>query len=431
MKKEIIKGLLRDFHVNPLPAFFSRSVDIPLATGKIITLMGARRSGKTFLLYQLVDRLLKQGVSKERIFFLNFEDERLDLEAKHLDLILQAYQELYLELEFSECYFLFDEIQNVQGWERFVRRLHESVSRNIFVTGSNARLLSTEIATALRGRALSRTVYPFDFPEVLKFRGIEVDLFNTQNRSRIEVVLDEYLEQGGFPELLTVDDQYLRDEILQNYFEVMLLRDLAERKGFGNITALRYFLKRLAASATKQISVHRIFNELKSAGVKIGKNTLYSYLHGAEDIFLAHMLPKYSTRISTRELGEKKVYFIDNGLLNAIRFRFSADRGKAMEQIVFWKLMRMKSSRAELFFYKNSYECDFLIQDQNSFAAFQVCHNLEEPETKQREIKGLVKTCKALDLNRGTIITRSETNEITKDGVMITVKPLAEFLLRE
>ena len=211
----------------------------------------------------------------------------------------------------------------------------------------------------------------------------------------------------------------------------MLLRDLAERKGFGNVTALRYFLKRLAASATKQISVHRIFNELKSAGVKIGKNTLYSYLHGAEDIFLAHMLPKYSTRISTRELGEKKVYFIDNGLLNAIRFRFSADRGKAMEQIVYWKLMRMKSSRAELFFYKNSYECDFLIQDQNSFAAFQVCHNLEEPETKQREIKGLVKTCKALDLNRGTIITRSETNEITKDGVRITVKPLAEFLLRE
>ena len=172
MKKEIIKGLLRDFHVNPLPAFSSRSVDIPLATGKIITLMGARRSGKTFLLYQLVDRLLKQGVSKERIFFLNFEDERLDLEAKHLDLILQAYQELYLELEFSECYFLFDEIQNVQGWERFVRRLHESVSRNIFVTGSNARLLSTEIATALRGRALSRTVYPFDF-RLFIFLGVD------------------------------------------------------------------------------------------------------------------------------------------------------------------------------------------------------------------------------------------------------------------
>lgn len=429
MRKEIIKGLLRDFQTSALPPLISRDIRVPRATGKIITLIGARRSGKTYLLYQLVDQLLRKGVPMERIFFLNLEDERLDLEAQDLDLLLQAYQELYPGINLAECHFLFDEIQNVPGWERFIRRLHERICKNVYITGSNARLLSTDIATALRGRALSRTVYPFSFSEVLRYRNIPPDLHASRHRTGIESALDEYLEEGGFPETLAMQKRQLREETLQDYFEVMLLRDLADRHGFTNITALRYFLKRLAASATKQFAIHRIYNELKSAGIRIGKNALYDFLRGAEDIFLVRTLPKYSPKASTRELGEKKIYLIDNGLLNAIRFRFSEDRGKAMEQVVYWHFMRTKDRQAELFYFKNGYECDFVVQNRSGFNAYQVCHSLEDPDTRQRELKGLLRACKMLGLSSGTIITRYESGELLSDGVNIKFQPLADLLL--
>lgn len=429
-RKDILKTLLRDFHASSLPDLTTRDITVPLETGKIVTLIGSRRSGKTWLLYQLASQLYRYGVPKERVFFLNFEDERLDLEAQELDLLLQAYQELYPGLDLAQCYFLFDEIQNISGWERFLRRLHERICCNIVVTGSNARLLSTEIATALRGRAITRTVYPFSFREVLKYRSIPLDLHASSNRTLIEATLDAYLEQGGFPETLAMQDRYLRDETLQSYFEVMLLRDLADRYRFTNITALRFFLKRLAASATKQISIHGMYNELKSSGIRIGKNALYDFLQGAEDIFFAKTLHRYSSKVTTRELGEKKIYIIDNGLLNAIRFRFTEDRGKAMEQVVFWQLMRNKKRGSDVSFFKNGYECDFVTNGEEMPAAMQVCYGLEYPKTKQREIKGLVQTCRSLGIDQGQIIARSDSDLINIDGISIKVVPLAEYLLQ-
>ena len=428
MRKEIVKSLLRDFHTIPLPAFTPRELSIPLGTGKIVTLIGSRRSGKTYMLYQLTAQLIEQGVAREQIFFINFEDERLDLEAKELDLLLQAYQELYPELNLAECYFLFDEIQVIHEWERFVRRLHERVCQNLFITGSNARLLSSEIATALRGRSISRTVYPFSFSELLRHRKIEPDLHATKNRGLIESALDQYLVQGGFPEVVAMDDPLLQREILQSYFEVMLLRDLADRYHFTNITALRYFMKRLAASATKQISIHAIYNALKSAGVRIGKNALYDFLRGAEDIFFAKSLPQYSAKASTRELGEKKIYIIDNGLLDAIRFRFSDDKGKAMEQLVYWQLQRAYRPD-ELYYSKNGYECDFIVACDQQRAAYQVCYSLEDPATRVREIKGLLRGCQVLGVGQGTIITRYESEQMELEGVTIQVRSLASFLL--
>ena len=430
MKKDVLKFLLRDFHTLSLPDLTTRDISVPLGTGKIVTLIGSRRSGKTWLLYQLASELYRDGVPKENVCFLNFEDERLDLEAQELDLLLQAYQELYPGIDLAQCYFLFDEIQNIPGWERFVRRIHERICPNIVVTGSNARLLSTEIATALRGRAITRTVYPFSFREVLKYRNIPLDLHASSNRTKIEATLDAYLEQGGFPETLAMRDRYLREETLQSYFEVMLLRDLVDRYRFTNITALRYFLKRLAASATKQISVHGVYSELKSAGIRIGKNALYDFLQGAEDIFFAKTLPRYSSKVMTRELGEKKIFIIDNGLLNAIRFRFSEDRGKAMEQVVYWQLMRNKKKGSSISFFKNGYECDFIMNGEEMPAAMQVCYSLEDPKIRQREIKGLVQTCRSLGIHEGQIITRNDNDRISLDGVLIRVLPLAEYLLQ-
>ncbi|HEW98053.1 MAG TPA: ATP-binding protein [Beggiatoa sp.] len=334
-KKSILKTLLKDFHRSNLPTVVTRDYQIPIFSGKIITLIGARRSGKTCLLYQLIQQIAAK-ISKQHIIFINFEDERLELQSHELDLIIQAYLELYpLQDDLSQCYFFFDEIQNVSGWEKFIRRLYDTISKNIFLTGSNAKMLSSEIATALRGRSLSYTVYPLSFKEILRFWQITPDLDSTKGRATLYHALENYLHEGGFPELPLLPNQDLKRRTLQEYYQVMLFRDLVERYQITNMTALKFFLKRLYASATKQVSINRLYNELKSAGFRIGKNSVYDFLEQAEAVFMIGTLKKYAYKISTQELSEKKVYAIDNGLANAISFKFSADLGKALEQVVF------------------------------------------------------------------------------------------------
>ncbi len=428
--KDIIKQLLRDFHTRQLPQVRPREYAIPLNSGKIVTLIGVRRSGKTFLLYQLIHELLKK-TEIERIIFIDFEDERLDLQSGELDWIIQAYLELYPETEdLSRCYFFFDEIQNIEGWEKFIRRIYGRWSRHIFITGSNARMLSSEIATALRGRSISYTVYPLSFREFLLFQEIEIERHATIGRARIQSELDRYLYQGGFPELLSVADDGLHRKILQEYYQVMLFRDLIDRYQISNTIALKFFLKRLFASATKQISINRLFNELKSSGIRISKNTLYTFLDEAEAIFLFGVLKKQSHKVSTRELGEKKVYAVDNGLHNAVHFRFSTDIGKAMEQILYWELRRRYPDSGALHYFRKGVECDFLIQQNETVIhAIQVCYDLTDPDTKKREIRGLHQACVSQGLNKGLLITHGQTETILHQKIQIEILPLADYLL--
>jgi len=425
-KKEIIKSLIREFHHRLLPRYTPREIAIPLNVAKIVTLIGSRRSGKTFLLYQLIDQLLRE-TDKTGLIFINFEDERLDLAAWEADLILQAYHELYPGRDMASCYFFFDEIQNLPGWERFVRRLYDTVSHHIFLTGSNARMLSSEISTSLRGRSISYEIFPLSFREYLIFRKIPVDFYVPETKGAIYNALESYLEFGGFPELVSVADEDVRYRILQEYFEVMLFRDLVERYEIKNIIALKFFIKHLFSSATKQVSIHRIYNDLKSAGIRIGKNSLYGFLEQAEAIFLVQTLKKYSPKVSVQEFGERKIFIIDNGLLNSVVFKFSSDRGKAMEQVVFWELRRRGM---QFFFLKNGYECDFVAISGSGRITnvIQVCSDLSDPLTLSREVKGISKTCKRSGVSQGTIITYDQQNKIEEDGLIIDLVPLPVFI---
>ena len=425
-KKEIIKSLIHEFHYRPLPQYNPREIDVPLKVGKIVTLIGVRRSGKTFVLYQLIDRLLRE-TDKIDLIFINFEDERLDLATREADLILQAYQELYPGRDMASCYFFFDEIQNLPGWEGFVRRLYDTVSRHIFLTGSNARMLSSEISTSLRGRSISYEVFPLSFREYLNFRGIPVDFYIPETKAAIYNALESYLEFGGFPELVSMADEDVKYRILQEYFDVMLFRDLVERYEIKNIIALKFFLKRLFNSATKQVSINRIYNDLKAAGIKIGKNSLYNFLEQAEAIFLVQTLKKYSPKMSVQEFGERKIFIIDNGLLNSVVFKFSDDRRKAMEQVVFWELRRR---RKQFFFSKNGYECDFVVVSRTGDVTniIQVCSDLSDPHTLSREKKGIRMTCKRSGAFHGTIITYDHQTKIEEGGIIIDLVSLPVFL---
>ncbi|MCD6261986.1 MAG: ATP-binding protein [Deltaproteobacteria bacterium] len=424
-KKEIIKSLIKDFHHKPLPEFSPRAISIPLNLNKIISLIGARRSGKTYLLYQTIDSLLKQ-TEKSNIIFINLEDKRIDITSTELDLILQGYRELYPKNRLESCYFFFDEIQNVPGWEKFIRRLFDTISKHIYLTGSNAKMLSTEIATSLRGRSISYEVYPLSFSEYLSFKGIPFDLYVSETKGAVYNALETYLVSGGFPELLDVEDNDVKNRILQEYFDIMLFRDLVERYEIKNLIALKFFLKRLFASATKQVSINRIYNDLKSAGIKTGKNSLYDFMRMAESIFLVHTIKKYSPKISIQEFGERKVFIIDNGLLNAVIFQFSANTEKAMEQTVFWELKRRK---ATIYFLKNGFECDFITVSTGGIKdIIQVCHDISDPYTLKREVKGITRAAKKLGLKRGTIITYDQQDTMQENEVSIDIVPLPIFL---
>ncbi len=351
----------------------------------------------------------------------------MDFAASELDLIIQAYQELYPEEELSRCFFFFDEIQNIKGWERFVRRIYDTVSRHIFITGSNARMLGTEISTSLRGRSISYEILPLSFREFLRFKGISYEQYLPESRAKANHAFQEYMEFGGFPELVFTKEEELKYRILQEYFHVMLFRDLVEHYGIKNITALKYFLKRLFSNATKPLSINRIFNDLKSANLKIGKNSLYAYLDYAESVYLARTIKKYSFKLPAREFGERKVYVIDNGLLNALVFRFTGDRGKALEQIVFWELYRRGR---RIFFMKNSFECDFIIHSgKGAKSAIQVCLDPGDPSTRKREIKGLIAACRKLGLEKGTIVSLDDREELEAGEVLISVVPIVDFLM--
>lgn len=426
MKKDTIKTIIRDFHVTPLPVLKRRAQRIPVDTNKIITLVGVRRSGKTSLLFNIISDLLQKGVPITSVLYINFEDERLDLKTEELDLLLQAWQELYPETAIDSCSFFFDEIQNISGWDTFVRRIYDRGARNIFITGSNARFLSSDIATTLRGRTISYEVFPLSFTEYLAFREVTPDLDSSRSVALINHHLQNYLRHGGFPEVIGYDDA-LRNRVLQEYFNVMIYRDLVERYEIRNLPALKFFLKRIVSSATKPFSVNKIYNELKSSGFRIGKNQLYDFLDGAVSICFAQTLRKHSDSLVDRELGERKIYVIDNGLLNALDFRYSDDTGKALEQAVF---LELRHREKEIYFFKEKAECDFIVkQGLNITEAIQVSASITDTQTRSRELRGLTECCRRFGLQNGMIITLDASEEFEYNGIAVTVIPLYRWLL--
>ncbi len=423
MKKKI-KHIIRDFHLQKPFKVKKRALQLPINTHKIITLMGVRRCGKTSILYDTINQLT-QTIPKEQILFFNFEDERFELNQESLDLILQAYMELYPEIEMENVYLFFDEIQNVEGWEKFVRRVYDAVSQNIFITGSNSKLLSREIATSLRGRTISYEVFPLSFSEYLAFQDIEVDLYSTKSLALIHNRLERFLRDGAFPETILFDEK-LREKILRDYYSVMIYKDLIERFSIKNVEALKFFLKRILASSTKLVSINKIYNDLKSSGFKISKNSLYAYLGYVEDIYLSLTLDKYSQKITTQT--DKKVYSIDVGLNNTLLYKFSDDIGKSMENAVFLELRRREK---EIYYHTDrASECDFIVVEKGKVTqAIQVTYEMESEKTRAREFKGLINACKYYNLRHGLIVSYEEEGIFEVDGIRIEVLSLVNFLL--
>ena len=428
MRKDIIKNLITDFHEKGIPSIKPRLLEIPVNSKKIVALTGVRRSGKTFQLYNVINRLIKQKIKLKNILYFNFEDERIDKNTFVLNNIIESYQELYPEINLGNCYFLFDEIQNIGGWEKFVRRIYEQISKNIFITGSNSKMLSREISTSLRGRSINYEIYPLNFEEYLNFLGIEINLNSTRSISEIINTFEKFLSGGGFPELISVDKE-IKDRVLQEYFNVMIFRDLIERYDITQTAILKYFCKRVIGNSSKEFSVNKIYNEIKSQGYKISKDTIYEFQNYVESIYLAFFIPKYSHSIVKQEFSKKKVYSIDNGLAASVDAFFIKNKGTALENLVFLELIK---SGKKILYYSNNFECDFLlIENEKVCEAIQVCFDINDIDTKNREEKGLINVCREFQLKRGLILTIYDEQKYTVDGITIEIMPVYKYILKK
>lgn len=430
-KKELIKQLIAGFQ-NALPVeVCPRELLLPVDSGKIITVPGVRRCGKSSLFLLVIRRLLAEGsIRKEQILFLNFDDERLYFNADNLDEILQAYRELYPDIPLRDTYMFFDEIQMADDWQPFVRRVYEQECRHIFITGSNSRMLSSEFATSLRGRTLQYEEFPLSFSEYCLFTGVDTNYYIPEHRARIVNAFKDYLHLGGFPEVVLAAP-LLKERILQEYFFVMLYKDLVERYEIKNPEPVRYFIKRVMNNLTKPTSINRIYNELKSQGVSIGKNTLYDVIVQTESIYLFFPLTKYEPSLVKEATGDKKYYCIDNGLRTVLLNPQSEDNGKLLENIVFLHLRRNLPVQGGLYYYKNRKECDFVVTAYGTvLRLIQVTYTLHDEETRRRELDGLLEAARVTGCSDLCILTLEEEGEVVQHGYVIWILPVWKWMLQ-
>lgn len=418
--KDLLKNIITDSQLRVIPEVWKRTLKIPSDSGKIITLAGVRRSGKTYHLFNLINQLKAQGVAEQKILYINFEDERLQLSSEELDLILQAYRELYPQLDLTDSYFFFDEIQEVEAWEKFITRVYSSISQHVFITGSNAKLLSREIATALRGRTITFEIYPLSFVEFVNVLSPGLNPYGSADKATLVNLFGRFMRQGGFPELVKQEDE-LKEKILQEYFNVMVLRDLIERYQISQATTLKYFCKRIIGASAGEFSVNKIYNELKSQGYQVSKDSLYAYQGYVEAIYLNRFISKYSHSVVKAESSQKKTYVIDQGLGAALDYKFSQDKGRLLETTVALELLKQGKQIA---YQQNGGECDFVVIEKGKVVeAIQVTSDFTDVPTKDREVKGLVSACKKFGLEKGTILSIDQEEEFEAEDIQVIAKP--------
>lgn len=418
MNKEILKSVLADYRIE-IPRHNVVPRDFKFEEFGNYVLVGIRRAGKSYLLYQRIQQLLASGTAWDEILYLNFEDERLgEMKSEDLNLLLEVHLETYGK---RPILFL-DEIQNVQSWDKFARRLADSKYR-VYITGSNAKMLSNEIRTTLGGRYIEVNVYPYDFKEFLVAKGIDLDLkslYSTEYRSDILNKFDDYFNYGGFPEGASLSS---KRDYLSSVYQKIYLGDIATRHTVENTFALKVLFKKIAESVKQPMSYTRLTNIVSSTGVKVSKNTVINYIEYAKDAWLINSVTNIVGKLVEKETNPK-YYFTDNGILNL----FLLDsKTSLLENLVVITLLRKYGREDAVYFYNSRIEVDFYIPEEE--LAIQVCYSLDDFETFDRETKALVKLSSLLSCKKLMIITKDEERIVEVKGKTIEIVPIWKWLL--
>ena len=415
LRKDLIKDIIvENQRFISSVSFFERDYAFEDALNYV--LVGLRRAGKSYLLYQRIHQLLEIGHRMEEICYFNFEDDRLGIMTlADLDIIKSAYEEMFD----TQPVFFFDEIQIVEGWEKFARRLADQKYR-VYITGSNAKMLSSEIATTLGGRYMIMEVFPLSFAEYLSFSGINVKEKNALHLHRKEIVkhFETYFRFGGLPEVMNVAD---KRSWLSGLFNKVFFGDLIARYDIRNDFGLRILAKKLAESVKQPSSYNRLANVVSSTGKKASTDTVIDYVNYMCESWLLLPLENIIGKLTERNT-QRKYYFIDNGILNL----FLPDpEANLLENMVAINLIRKYKN--EVYFYHNGVEVDFYLPEQKKL--IQASYSLQDESTFQRETEALVKVSKRLEVNDLMIIAKDEETILEKDGKTIQVVPLWKWMI--
>lgn len=423
MDKQILKQILRE-NQQEVERYVVEPRNIQLDGFPCRVLVGVRRAGKSFMLYHRIQRLLAEGHKWNEMLYLNFEDERLDsFTAYDFNLLLECHQEMYGK---RPMLFL-DEIQNVDGWHKFARRMADS-QYTIYITGSNAKMLSGEINTTLGGRFLTTEVYPYSFKEYLSVHKVptdELDLLTTEGRARVVRSFNEYLNYGGLPAAAHLP---AKRDYLSSVYQKIYMGDIIARNKITNVAGIRVLVRKMAESVCRPISYNRINNLLSSVGGKLSLATTIKYVEYCEEAWLLLRLRNYASALADKE-SNCKYYFIDTGILGL--FLIDKD-AMLLENLVAIQLFRIYGhdiDNGRIFFYNDGYEVDFYIPDDE--LAIQVCYSLHDEETSKRETEALQKLPNRLSCKRRLILTYDEEEIINDKHGTIEVVPVWKWLLEK
>lgn len=431
----ILEQLVADFQERRLPVVHRRGARLESVAGKANVVVGMRRAGKTWFCYQRIHDLEAAGVGRERILYLNFEDERLlPFGTPDLQRIPEVFDRLFPASRRRGVHFFFDEIQRIPGWEPFVRRLLDTRERDrIVLTGSSSKLLSREIATGLRGRALRTEIFPYGFAEIVGLRGIRLParpVFGAELRAELGAAFDAYLLRGGFPEVQGEQSAAVRREILQDYLDVVVLRDVVERHGVSNVPALRALLRHLLHNPGGRFSVNRFMGSLRSQGIACGKNLIHECLAHLADAYVVYPVEMHSRSVRQRQVNPRKVYLVDTGLVQAMSFGITRDRGAALENCLFMALRR-QGREVDYGVTASGAEIDFVFDDEDGRVLVQSAWTLAEPATRERELRALEEGLGARMGKRAVIVTAHEEDVVAIGRHKVRVTPAWRWLLEQ
>ncbi|KAF0242719.1 MAG: hypothetical protein FD180_3775 [Planctomycetota bacterium] len=429
--RDLLRRKIIDALAAPVPRFTRRDVRLPHFPRKAVAVIGMRRSGKTTRLWQVVADRMAAGVPREALLYFSFEDELLaGMTAAELHILEEEYFRVHPGMR-GRAVFLLDEIQVVPGWETFARRLLDAGEVELFLSGSSARLLSREVATSMRGRALAAVVFPFSFREYLRHLGREpgkpFDRLPARDRSSVEKDLRSYLLCGGFPETIGAPDRD-RVDLLRTYVDTALFRDVVERHAVSHPVALRWMVRHLLGNAAGPFTVHRFHGDLHSQGIPVGKDTLHAYLAHLEDAFIVRTVSMETGSERKRMVNPRKVYSVDPGLIPVYDRTGRANIGHALETAVMVELER-RGAEATWVRTAEGHEVDFLARYHGGREELiQVCAEFDAPETREREFRALLEGKKEHP-RASRLVVRLESDAIRGVPAGVEVLPAAEWLL--
>ncbi|MBI1869547.1 ATP-binding protein [Candidatus Gottesmanbacteria bacterium] len=391
----VLKTMLLEWRDRPLPQIIDRDEPLmveDMPAGKALVVTGFRRVGKTYLLFHAIKKLLN-SYSRSEIVYLNFEDERIPLSTQVLTNLIPEIQAVFGQ---KPKFLFLDEIQNMPHWSKWLRRILDIQQIKIVVTGSSSKVSSLEIPTELRGRAWEKMVFPLNFKEFLRFKGQAFDFqkikYVLEEQAKMHFLFEEYLKYGGLPEVVLIPTEK-KPELLQNYFQTVVRKEMIERFKIRNEEALKMSLK-LVLNST-YVTVSKLYNSFKSMGLPVGKTTLNNYLSFAESAYFLKQLYFYSPSMRSQLQYPRKLHIIDNGFITALSTKFSQNFGRLFENLVFWHLFKNNDN---IFYYRDERgEVDLVVfQDNQIKTLYQVCYDLSDRETLEREIKSLIRAGRKL-----------------------------------